>query len=173
MKTTLKLWTGAALLLAAGQALAQVPNPNPLDVVADKQPNDVPYGAPITLEQADTVLAAAAAESRRRQWTLACAIVDTGANLVSFKRVDGTQIGSIDIAIHKARASVKFKRPTKAFEAAMQGGNMMVMTLDDMIASRGGIPVVAGGRIIGAIGCSGASGAQDEVVANAGLAALK
>ena len=173
MIKTLKLLTGSALVLAAGLALAQVPNPNPLDVVAEKQPNDIPYGAPITLEQADTVLAAAVAEARKRQWTLACAILDSGGNMVSFKRMDGTQIGSVDIAIHKARATVKFKRPTKAFEATMQGGNMMVMTLDDMIASRGGIPAMAGGKIIGAIGCSGATGAQDAVVANAGLAALK
>jgi uncharacterized protein GlcG (DUF336 family) len=162
-----------ATLLAAGAASAQVPNPNPLDVVGEKQPNDIPYGAPVNLEQADTVLAAAVAESRRRHWTLACAVVDTGANLVSFKRVDGTQIGSIDIAIHKARASVKFKRPTKAFEAGMQAGNHYLLTLDDVIASRGGIPIMSGGKIIGAIGCSGATGAQDEVVANAGLAALK
>jgi uncharacterized protein GlcG (DUF336 family) len=68
---------------------------------------------------------------------------------------------------------VKFKRPTKAFEAGMQAGNHYLLTLDDVIASRGGIPIMSGGKIIGAIGCSGATGAQDEVVANAGLAALK
>jgi uncharacterized protein GlcG (DUF336 family) len=77
------------------------------------------------------------------------------------------------VAIHKARASVKYKRPTKAFEAGIQGGNNYLLTLDDVIASRGGIPLMDGGKIIGAIGCSGASGAQDEVVANAGIAALK
>lgn len=172
MKTSIRLLP-AVLLLVASTVGAQVPNPNPLDVVGEKQPNDIPYGNPINLERADTVLAAAVAEAKRRNWTLACAIVDAGANLVSFKRMDGTQIGSIDVAVHKARASVKYKRETKAFEATMQGGNMMVMTLDDMIASRGGIPVIDGGRMIGAIGCSGASGAQDEVVAKAGLAALK
>ena len=172
MKTSIRLLP-AALLLVAGTVLAQIPNPNPLDVVGEKQPNDIPYGAPVNLERADAVLAAAVAEGKRRNWTLACAIVDSGANLVSFKRMDGTQIGSIDVAVHKARASVKYKRETKAFEATMQGGNMMVMTLDDMIASRGGIPMLDGGKMIGAIGCSGATGAQDEVVAKAGLAALK
>lgn len=170
MIKTRTLLTVATLLLA-GTAFAQAPNP--LDMVAEKQPNDFPYGSPISLERADAVLAAAVAESRRRNWTLACAVVDSGTNLVSFKRVDGTQIGSIDVAIHKARASAKYKRPTKAFEAGIQGGNNYLLTLDDVIASRGGIPLMEGGKIIGAIGCSGASGAQDEVVANAGIAALK
>ncbi len=170
MNKTRKLLVVATLLLA-GTAFAQTPNP--LDVVGEKQPNDFPYGSPISLERADAVLAAAVAESRRRNWTLACAVVDSGTNLVSFKRVDGTQIGSIDVAIHKARASAKYKRPTKAFEAGIQGGNNYLLTLDDVIASRGGIPLMEGGKIIGAIGCSGASGAQDEVVANAGIAALK
>ena len=170
MIKTRKLLVVATLLLA-GTAFAQAPNP--LDVVGEKQPNDFPYGNPINLERADTVLAAAMAEAKRRNWTLACAVVDSGANLVSFKRVDGTQIGSIDVAIHKARASAKYKRPTKAFEAGIQGGNNYLLTLDDVIASRGGIPLMDGGKIIGAIGCSGASGAQDEVVANAGIAALK
>ncbi|KRH98704.1 heme-binding protein [Curvibacter sp. PAE-UM] len=170
MIKTRKLLVVATLLLA-GTAFAQTPNP--LDVVAEKQPNDFPYGSPISLERADAVLAAAVAEARRRNWTLACAVVDSGTNLVSFKRVDGTQIGSIDVAIHKARASAKYKRPTKAFEAGIQGGNNYLLTLDDVIASRGGIPLMEGGKIIGAIGCSGASGAQDEVVANAGIAALK
>lgn len=170
MIKTRKLLVVATLLLA-GTAFAQTPNP--LDVVAEKQPNDFSYGTPVNLEQADTVLAAAVAEAKRRKWTLACAVVDSGANLVSFKRVDGTQLGSNDVAIHKARASVKYKRPTKAFEAGIQGGNHYLLTLDDVIASRGGIPLMDGGKIIGAIGCSGASGAQDEVVANAGIAALK
>lgn len=170
MIKTRKLLVAATLLLA-GTAFAQAPNP--LDVVGEKQPNDFPYGNPISLERADTVLAAAMAEAKRRSWTLACAVVDSGANLVSFKRGDGTQLGSNDVAIHKARASVKYKRPTKAFEAGIQGGNNYLLTLDDVIASRGGIPLMDGGKIIGAIGCSGASGAQDEVVANVGIAALK
>lgn len=170
MIKTRKLLVAATLLLA-GTAFAQTPNP--LDVVPEKQPNDFAYGTPINLEQADTILAAAVAESKRRQWTIACAVMDSGATLVAFRRVDGTQIASSDIAIHKARTSVKYKRPTKAFEAGIQSGNNYLLTLDDVIASRGGIPIVQGGKIIGAIGCSGGTGSQDEVVSNAGIAALK
>jgi uncharacterized protein GlcG (DUF336 family) len=100
-------------------------------------------------------------------------VVDSGASLVSFKRMDGAQLASIDIAIHKARTSIKFRRETKAFEAGIQGGNHYLLTLDDVIASRGGIPIMDTGKMIGAIGCSGGTGSQDEVVARAGLAALK
>ncbi len=158
-------------VLAAGTAFAQAPNP--LDAVPDKQPFDVPYGAPISLERADAVLAAAVAESKKRDWKLTCAVVDSGAHMVSLKRMDGSPISAIDIGSHKARASVKFRRESKAFEAGVQNGLNYLLTLDDVIASRGGIPLVDSGRIIGAIGCSGGTGSQDEVVARAGVAALK
>lgn len=164
------LLTTAALLLT-GAALAQPANP--LDAVPEKMPNDIPYGTPVSLEQADAVLASAVAESKKRGWKLICAVVDSGASLVSFKRMDGAQLASIDIAIHKARTSIKFRRETKAFEAGIQGGNHYLLTLDDVIASRGGIPIMDTGKMIGAIGCSGGTGSQDEVVARAGLAALK
>ena len=85
----------------------------------------------------------------------------------------GAQIGSIAIAEHKARASVKFRRETKAFEAGIQAGNNYLMTLDDVIASRGGIPLMDAGQMIGAIGCSGGTGSQDEVVCRAGADAVK
>lgn len=158
-------------LLAAGVSQAQ--QPNPLDAVPEKMPFDVPYGAPITLERADAVLAAAVAESRGRGWKMVCAVVDSGASLVSLKRMDGAQLASVDIAQHKARASAKYRRETKAFEAGIQNGLNYLITLDDLIASRGGIPLVEAGRIIGAIGCSGGTGSQDEVVARAGVALVK
>lgn len=158
-------------LLAAGVSQAQ--QPNPLDAVPEKMPFDVPYGAPITLERADAVLAAAVAESRGRGWKMVCAVVDSGASLVSLKRMDGAQLASVDIAQHKARASAKYRRETKAFEAGIQNGLNYLITLDDLIASRGGIPLVEAGRIIGAIGCSGGTGSQDEVVARAGVAPVK
>ena len=162
-----------ASLLAAGASHAQLPNPNPLDVVPEKMPFDVPYGAPISLERAEAALSAAVAESKARNWKLNCAVVDSGSNLVSFKRMDNAQLASIDIAIHKARAAAKFRRETKAFENGVQSGLNYVITLDDVIASRGGIPLVDGGKIIGAIGCSGGTGSQDEVVAKAGAATVK
>ena len=168
--------TVAALgtLLIAGASLAQQPQkPNPFDVIPDKMPNDIPYGAPISLAQADAALSAALAESKKRDWKLNCAVVDSGANLVSFKRQDGAQLGSIAIAEHKARAAVKYRRETKALENGVQNGATYLLTLDDVIASRGGIPLMDGGKIIGAIGCSGGTGSQDEVVAKAGAATVK
>ena len=163
-------------MLAATSAQAQATNTqtgNPLDVVPEKMPFDVPYGAPISLERADAALAAAVADSKHRNWRMNCAVVDSGANLVSFKRMDNAQLASIDIAIHKARTAAKFRRETKAFENGVQSGLNYLITLDDVIASRGGIPLIEGGKIIGAIGCSGGTGSQDEVVSRAGAATVK
>ncbi|MDB5947673.1 MAG: hypothetical protein JWQ33_2699, partial [Ramlibacter sp.] len=160
-----------ATLFAAGAGHAQ--QPNPMDAIPEKMPFDVPYGAPISLDRADAALAAAVNEARGRGWKMVCAVVDPSAILVSFKRMDGAQLASVDIAAHKARTAAKFRRETKAFESGIQGGLTYQLTLDDVIASRGGIPMVEGGRIIGAIGCSGGAGSQDEVVARAGLATVK
>lgn len=146
--------------------------PNSLDVVADTIPFDVPYGAPITLERADLILVAAVQEAHKRNWKMNCAVVDSGANLVAFKRMDGAQLASIDISIHKARAAAKFRRNTAFFENAIQKGANYLLTLDDAIASRGGIPLERDGKIVGAIGCSGGTGAQDEVVAKAGMSGI-
>lgn len=159
------------MLLATGFAGAQTVD---LDAIPEKMPFDMPYGASISLEQADVVLAAAVHESKAKSWKMNCAVLDSGGNLVSFKRMDGAQLASIDIAIHKARTSVKFRRETKTFESGVQkSGLNYVLTLDDVIASRGGVPLVDGGKVVGAIGCSGGTGSQDEVVAKAGVAALK
>ena len=97
-----------------------------------------------------------------------------GANLVAFQRMDGAQLASIQISEHKARASATFRRETKVFENAIQVNNMpYVATLDGTIGSRGGIPLVEDGKLIGAIGCSGGTGSQDEVVCKAGAATIK
>jgi glc operon protein GlcG len=174
-----RTWTAAVLLtgglLAAGAANGQSTSPgqNPLDVVPEKMPFNTPYGAPISLEKAQAVIEAAVAEANKRGWQLNIAIVDSGANLVTFVRMDGAQIGSIAISEHKARAAAKYRRPTKVFEDFMQQGRSFIGTLDDVIASRGGIPLVEDNKIIGAIGCSGATGSQDEVVCMAGAATVK
>ena len=161
---------GAALL--AGQAVAQPPNP--LDAIPDKMPFDIPYGAPVSLEQADALINAAIAESKKRGWKMNVAVVDSGGNLVAFKRMDNAQLASISIAEHKARAAAKYRRETKIFENAIQLSTFhYITTLDDVIASRGGIPLVEGGKLIGAIGCSGGTGSQDEAVCKAGAASLK
>jgi glc operon protein GlcG len=162
----------AVMVAAAFGAAAQQPQPNPMDVVPDKMPFDVPYGPPISLDHAQAAINAAVAETKKRGWKLNIAVVDSGANLVAFARMDGAQLGSIAIAEHKARAAAKFRRETKAFEAGIQGGNNYLITLDDVIGSRGGIPLVENGRIIGAIGCSGGTGSQDEVGCKAGAATI-
>jgi glc operon protein GlcG len=165
--------TVAALgtLLAAGAASAQQA-PNPLDAIPDKMPFDIPYGAPISLEKAEAALSAAVADAKKRDWKMNCAVVDSGANLVAFQRMDGAQLASISIAEHKARTAAMYRRESKVFENAIQNGVHYVMTLDGMIGSRGGIPLVEGGRMIGAIGCSGGTGSQDEVVAKTGAATV-
>lgn len=161
----------SALFMAAESQAQQA---NPLDVIPDSMPFDVPYGAPISLDKADAAIAAALAESQKHKWKLNVAVVDSGGNLVAFKRMDGAQLASISIAEHKARVSVTFRRETKVLENAIQLNNApYVATVDDVIASRGGIPLVEGGKLIGAIGCSGGTGSQDEVVCKAGAATIK
>ena len=147
--------------------------PNPLDVIPPKMPFNTPYGAPISLQRAQALLQAAVDEANRRGWQLNIAVVDSGANLVAFARMDGAMLGSIAVAQHKARAAVKYRRPTRVFEDAIQHQNYQyIMTLDDVIASRGGIPLIEEGKLIGAIGCSGGSGSQDEAVCSAAAAAI-
>jgi len=148
--------------------------PNPLDVVPDKIPFDVPYGPPISLERAQAAIHAVVAEAKKRAWKMNIAVVDSGGNLVAFQRMDGAMLASIQIAQHKARAATFFRRETKFFENAVQINNFKyLMTLDGVIASRGGIPLIEEGKLIGAIGCSGGTDSQDEVVCKAGLAVIE
>jgi uncharacterized protein GlcG (DUF336 family) len=146
---------------------------NPLDVIPDEIPFDVPYGLAISLERAQAVIHAAVAEAKKRNWKMNIGIVDSGGNLVAFQRMDGAMLASIQIAEHKARAAVTFRRPTRVFE---DGINLMhlnyLLAFDGVIASRGGIPLIDQGVIIGAIGCSGGTDSQDEVVSNAGAAVI-
>ena len=163
-----------AVLATVALALAsQAQTPNPLDNVPEKMPFDVPYGAPISLDRAEAAIQAAVAEARRRDWKLNVAVVDSGGNLVAFQRMDGAQLGSIQISQAKAHSSAILRRETKAFEAGIQGGNNYLITLPGVIASRGGIPLIEGGKLIGAIGCSGATGSQDEVACKVGAATVK
>ncbi len=149
------------------------PTSNPLDVVPDQMPFDVPYGLPISLDRAEAVIHAAMAEAKKRNWKMNIAVADSGGNLVAFQRMDGAMLTSIQIAEHKARAAATFRRPTKAFE---DGVNLMhlnyLLAFDGVIASRGGIPLIDQGVIIGAIGCSGGTDSQDEIVSEAGAAVV-
>src|ERR1700693_4936727 len=159
----MKVYTWTMVLLAAGflataaaqaQQPAPAPGQNPLDIVPEKMPFNTPYGAPIPMQKAEDAMHAAVAEANKHGWQLNVAVVDSGANLVTFVRMDGAQLASIAISEHKARSAVKFRRPTKTFKDPIQKAEFnYILTLDDIIASRGGIPLVEDGKIIGAVGC--------------------
>ena len=174
-RSVLTIAMTSVALLGMTHLLAQQPvPPNPLDNVPEKIPFDVPYGAPISLERAEAAIAATVAEAKKRDWKLNVAVVDSGGNLVAFQRMDGSQLASIQISEHKARAAATFRRETKVFESGIQLSNFnYLITLDGVIASRGGIPLVEGGKIVGAIGCSGGTGSQDELACKVGAGVIK
>ena len=134
-----------------------------------------PYGAPISLEHAKKAAAAAIAEARKNNWTMALAVVDPNGTLVYYEKLDNTQIGSANVAINKARSAALYKRPTKAFEEALAKGGegLRVLRLEGAIPVEGGVPIVMEGKIVGAIGMSGGTSAQDAQCAQAGADALK
>jgi len=140
-------------------------------VMAQQMPN--PYGPNVNLETAKKVAAAAAKEALEMKVNVVIAVVDTGGNLVYLERFDVVQWGSIDVAVHKAKCSAAFKRPTKAFENVIGGGNLTYLTLDGISAIEGGAPIIQDGKIIGAIGVSGGTSVQDGQVCQAGAAVIK
>jgi uncharacterized protein GlcG (DUF336 family) len=130
----------------------------------------------LSLAEAKKILVAAEAEAMKNNWTMACAVLDDGGTMVAFSRIDGTQIASTEIAVRKAKSAVMFKRPTKAFEdrmAAGAAGSNLVTLHPAVTASEGGVPLMYSGQIVGAIGCSGGTSAQDGQTAGAGAALLK
>jgi glc operon protein GlcG len=133
-----------------------------------------PYGLSITLEQAKRVAEAALAPAHANGWTMVIAIVDPGGYLVYLEKMDQTQVGSIAIAESKARSAAIFKRPTQMFQERLASGGdgLLVLRLKDAIPVEGGLPIVVDGKLIGALGVSGGSSAEDEVCADAGAAAL-
>ena len=139
--------------------------------VAQQAP--LPYGPPISLENAKKAAAAAAAEARKNNWNVAIAVTDIAGNLVYFEKIDGTQTGSVKIAIAKSRSAAQFKRPTKAFQDALAAGNTYILGLEGAVPSEGGIPIVMDGKIVGAIGASGGTGQQDGMVSKAGVDAIQ
>src|SRR5881398_1822885 len=146
---------------------------NPLDFIPEQMPFDVPYGPAISLDRAEAVIRAAVAEAKKRNWKMNVAVADSGGNLVAFQRMDGAMLASIQIAEHKARAAATFRRETKQFEDGIQLMHLnYLLAFDGMIASRGGLPLIEHGAIIGAIGCSGGTDSQDEIVSKAGAAVI-
>lgn len=141
--------------------------------VSTKAQGPLAYGPNINLDNAKKAAAPAIAEAHKNGWNLAIAIVDTGGNLVYFEKMDDTQIGSVNVAIDKARSAALFKRPTKAFEDGLKGGGTPVLRVEGAVPVEGGIPLIMDGKIVGAIGASGATSAQDGQCAKAGADALK
>jgi glc operon protein GlcG len=160
MRRGLLLSVVATLALCATGARAQMPNP---------------YGAPISLENAKKAAEPALAEAKKNNWTMAVAIVNPDGTLVYFEKMDGTQNGSAQIAIEKAKTAANFKRPTKALQDAVAAGGegLRVLRLEGATPIEGGIPLLADGKIIGAIGVSGATSAQDGQCAKAGADIFK
>jgi len=132
------------------------------------------YGSSITVETAKQLAAPAIAEARKNQWTMAVAVVDISGGLVYFENMDDTQNGSVDVSIAKARSAARFKRATKVFQdgLAAGGAGLRILALEGAVPIEGGVPIVVGGKIIGAIGVSGGTSDQDGVCAAAALATL-
>ena len=158
------LLLGASIV--AGPALAQT---------AAAPPPPPPYGEQINIEQAKLAAAKAIEEAKKINTFMAIAVVGPSGDLVYFEKMDNTQYASIAIAIHKAKAAATFRRSTESFEqrVAAGGAGLTLLTLDGIIASPGGNPIIVGGKLIGAIGLSGGTGAQDHQGSLAGVAALK
>jgi uncharacterized protein GlcG (DUF336 family) len=140
-------------------------------VKSPQMPN--PYGLNINLATAKKVVWAATKEANRIKINAIIAIVDAGGHLVYLERFDKAQFGSIDVAVHKARCSVAYKRPTKAFEEAVNSGKISLLTLDDICTVEGGLPIIQSGKIVGAIGVSGGTSQEDGQIATSGVSALK
>jgi len=126
----------------------------------------------LTLEAAKKIAVAAEAEARKNNWNVVIAVVDDGGHLVYLQRIDGTQTGSIDVAIGKARTSAAFKRPTKVFDELAKTRPSITSISPNAVLLEGGVPVMVGGQLVGAVGVSGVTSQQDAQIAEAGIAAL-
>lgn len=166
MKRFLSLALVSTLLLLPGLAVAQQ---------AAAPPPPAPYGVPITLAQAKKVLAGAEAEAMKNKWNVVITVVDTGGNIVALHRMDDAQFGSLEVARQKAYTAVAFRRPTKVFQDAIEKGgvNLRLLKLEGASPLEGGIPIMADGKIIGAIGVSGVTSEQDAQIARAGIESMK
>ena len=164
----------AAPAPAAPAPAAQPPAQPPAGGTPDVMPFNIPYGTSIGLERAKQVLGAAEAEAKKRNWPMNIAVVDTNGDLVHFARMEGAQIASVTVSQGKARTAARYRRETRIFYNAMETGHPYVATLDPtLVASPGGFPLIEGGKLIGAIGCSGGTGDQDAVICKAGADMVK
>ena len=138
-------------------------------------PPNTPYGTSISPDAAKKVAAAAIAEARKNNWAMAVAVVDTGGYLVYFERMPDTQLGSVEISIEKAKSAALFRRPTKSFQDTVAGGGagIRILGLTGAVPVEGGIPLIVGGKVIGAVGASGGTSDQDGQTAQAGASTMK
>ncbi len=162
-----------AFAVAAGLAITSAITP----AMAQQAPAAAPmppYGAPITLDQAKRVMAAAELEAAKNAWPVAITILDSGGNLVMFHKVDNAQLSAVTTSEGKARTSLEFKLPSKALDDAIAAGGagMRLLALKDITPLQGGLLIQVDSKIVGAIGVSGALSSQDEQVAKAGTDAL-
>jgi glc operon protein GlcG len=167
----------ASILMLAGVTGAHAESQTGLPAsVPEQMPFDIPYGPPLSLDIAQKAAAAALVEAKKHHWKEAVAVVGPDGRLITFVMMDGTQNASIDIAQAKARTSALFRRSSKVFEAAVNTGGapgtLSLLAVSNSIASEGGIPIVIGGKLVGAIGASGGISTQDGVTAQAGLNAV-
>jgi uncharacterized protein GlcG (DUF336 family) len=139
-----------------------------LGAIAQERP---PYGQEIGLDMAKKIAEGALAESKKQGWRMAIAIVDNHGFLVYYERMDDTQTASVGVALDKAKAAAMFRRPTKAFEDGIAKGRVALLGLNGATPIEGGLPIMSGGKVIGAIGVSGANSDQDAAAAAAGLKA--
>jgi glc operon protein GlcG len=164
-----------ATLIAAPLANAQTQAP--AAAVPEAMPFDIPYGTPIAMDQAQKAIMAAVTEAKKHNWKMSISVVDPTGNLVAHVTMDGTQYGSIQISQAKARTAALFRRPSGAFQTAVNTGGspaaLSLLALSGGAASEGGFPIVIDGKLIGAIGASGGISTQDAVTAKAGLNAAE
>jgi len=165
--TMLKSLAGACIFALTTAFLAALP--------AQAQTVPPPYGPPLGIENARKIMAAAEAEAAKNNWAVVIAIIDSGGHIVMLHRRDDVQLSSIEIAQGKAKTALMFKRPSKALDDAISSGGagLRFLALKDIVPLEGGLPIVADGKIVGAIGVSGVLSAQDAQIARAGIDGLK
>ena len=162
-----------ALVLGATAAVAQT-QPQPKAQAAPQTSYAIPIGNAVTLDAAKRAAGAASAEARKNNWFMAIAVVDPAGTLVYFEKADTTQNGSANVAINKARSAALYKRPTKAFQDALEKGGLgvRVLALEGAVPVDGGLPLLVDGKLVGAVGVSGDLSEHDAQCAAAGAAAL-
>ena len=151
----------AAFALALGAAVAPA---------AHAQLRPTPQ---VAAEGAQRALAAALAEARTQKWNVSVAVVDVAGELLAFVRMDGAPLSSIDIARGKARTAARFRRPTRALDSTLTAGRYAILAFEGVVPVEGGVPIIVGEQVVGAVGVSGVTSAQDAQVARAGAAAVR